>query len=475
MTKSNFSLRNKLFSFLFLIVLIPVLVEPVYAQTETPHPTAGPVYIVQAGDTLDSIAGRFGISVNDLLAANSLADPNVISAGMQLVIPSLPEISGVLDTEVVPFGETIRSLAIRYQVSEDLLYKLNRITSPSEVYVGSSLILLDQDNQVKLDSAKSLASDSTLLDLAVANNTNPWKLALDNRDSFTWSHNPTELVFLPSSDQKNVFSPISPKIKTVDISPLPISQGDTVEIKIETNEPLEFSGSLGDYQLRFNKLSDNAYVALQGIYAMAEVGLIPLNLSFTDSSGDKSSFQQSLLLKDGGFGKDPPLTVDSETIDPAVTKPEEAKIDAITSVYTSEKLWDGLWQAPSASSDCIKSGFGNRRSYNGSDYIYFHAGVDYGVCVASLAIFAAAPGKVVFTGPLTVRGNTTIIDHGWGVFTAYFHQSEIKVKEGDIVTIGQDIGTIGATGRVTGPHLHWEVWVNGIQVQPLDWLKNTYP
>ncbi len=74
-----------------------------------------------------------------------------------------------------------------------------------------------------------------------------------------------------------------------------------------------------------------------------------------------------------------------------------------------------------------------------------------------------------------VRGNATFIDHGWGVYTAYYHQKEIDVAVGQQVQAGQLIGQIGATGRVTGPHLHFEVWVNGIQVDPLDWLNNTYP
>ena len=73
--------------------------------------TESPVYIVQPGDTLNSIAERFGIGINDLLESNSLVDPNLISAGTELRIPSLSGISGILDTEVVPFGETIRSLA----------------------------------------------------------------------------------------------------------------------------------------------------------------------------------------------------------------------------------------------------------------------------------------------------------------------------------------------------------------------------
>jgi murein DD-endopeptidase MepM/ murein hydrolase activator NlpD len=76
---------------------------------------------------------------------------------------------------------------------------------------------------------------------------------------------------------------------------------------------------------------------------------------------------------------------------------------------------------------------------------------------------------------LTVRGNATIIDHGQGIFTGYWHQEEIDVKVGDRVEPGQLIGLIGATGRVTGPHLHWEIWVNGVQVDPIQWLENTYP
>jgi len=82
---------------------------------------------------------------------------------------------------------------------------------------------------------------------------------------------------------------------------------------------------------------------------------------------------------------------------------------------------------------------------------------------------------VVFAGPLTVRGNATIIDHGWGVYSGYWHQKEIKVQVGDKVKAGQLIGIIGDTGRVTGPHLHFEMIVNGIQVEPVDWLNQAYP
>jgi murein DD-endopeptidase MepM/ murein hydrolase activator NlpD len=101
----------------------------------------------------------------------------------------------------------------------------------------------------------------------------------------------------------------------------------------------------------------------------------------------------------------------------------------------------------------------------------------------TLPITAPAAGQVVFAGPLTVRGNTVFIDHGWGVFSGFFHQETILVNKGELVSAGQQIGTVGNTGRVNGAgdyegagaHLHWEVWVNGVQVDPLDWLSFEYP
>jgi murein DD-endopeptidase MepM/ murein hydrolase activator NlpD len=87
---------------------------------------------------------------------------------------------------------------------------------------------------------------------------------------------------------------------------------------------------------------------------------------------------------------------------------------------------------------------------------------------------AAAPGIVVLADALNVRGNATIIDHGWGVFTGYWHQAEQFVRVGDVVTTGQPIGTIGATGRVSGAHLHWELWVSGVPVDPMQWVRQSF-
>ena len=131
-----------------------------------------------------------------------------------------------------------------------------------------------------------------------------------------------------------------------------------------------------------------------------------------------------------------------------------------------------------APSECgFTDTFGHRRSYNGSPYNYFHTGLDfcYNYNNEVNEIYSPADGVVVFAGPLIVRGNAVMIDHGQGVYTGYMHQEKILVEVGEQVETGQVIGIVGGTGRVNGPHLHFEVWAGGVQVDPEDWLMDAYP
>jgi len=173
--------------------------------------------------------------------------------------------------------------------------------------------------------------------------------------------------------------------------------------------------------------------------------------------------------------------VDPATIDPASTEPELQQLISITSPATSSRLWVGDFISPAiayAESTYFTSRYGSRRTYIGQGTNLsvegFHTGLDFGGG-DGLPITAPASGVVVFAGPWTVRGNATVIDHGQGVFSGFWHQKEINVKVGEMVEPGQLVGLIGDTGRVTGPHLHWEIWVNGVQVNPYQWLEREYP
>lgn len=455
--------------FLLFIILL-ANTTPGLSQTQDDLP----VYIVQSGDTVGIIAQRFAVPVNDLIQANALSNPNAITIGMSLKIPGLSGIHGTLVTQPVPLGESFKSLSIRYHVSISILARLNRITSPQELYAGASLVLPQSKDTGPAAARAELGQGQTLLEASAANNLNPWSSEILAQRSPNDPVLPGEILFDGFQKSKTEISSISPLIPRIQISPLPIAQGATISIRVTTTQPVDLSGTLVGKTLHFFLEKENQYVALQGVYALAAPGLSSFQLKGTAANGASLDFEEMLILKAGAFPKDPPLIVDPETIDPAVTKPEEDQIAKIVAAASPEKLWAKKFRVPVDAPVCYKSTFGNRRSYNGGPYNSFHGGTDFGPC-ANLNIYAPADGVIVFAGPLTVRGNATIIDHGWGVYSGYWHQKEIKVKVGDHVKAGDLIGLIGATGRVTGPHLHWEMIVNGVQVEPVDWLENIYP
>jgi murein DD-endopeptidase MepM/ murein hydrolase activator NlpD len=261
------------------------------------------------------------------------------------------------------------------------------------------------------------------------------------------------------------------------VESLPLKQGSTGTIRAQTKEGVALSGILVDMPLHFFQVNGEQ-VALQGVHALLEPGVYPLFLEATLPDGMKQSFEQMILVTSGDYlSEDIPLN-DPSTLDPAVTEPELQNITAVTAPATSIRYWEGVFSSPAIYTDCFTSRYGTRRLYKviNSDIEIpgFHTGLDF--CGGDgLQILAPAPGKVVFAAPLSVRGNATIIDHGWGVYSGFWHQSQISVNVGDMVETGQVIGLVGGTGRVTGAHLHWEVWVNGVQVNPLDWLNQGYP
>ena len=455
--------------FLFLIAILISSVQVVSAQS------SGPVYVVQSGDTLSYIASRFNISVNDLIEANPSIDPNSLSEGQQIVIPGLEGVTGILQTEIIPFGDSLRSLSRRTQVSDSQLIKLNRLVSPTELFVGASMILPVQEGQADLKSRISTGTGESLLELAITQASDPWTLASLNKIDGTWDALPNDILYSPSSIGGNATGLPSAFINA-SIEPLPMVQGSTEVVQVQTQGGFTLSGTLVDKPLHFFPLN-NEQVALQGIHALLDPGVYPLRLEATGADGSRQSFEQMVLVTSGNYLSEE-LYVSPDTLDLAVTEPENQQILSITSVTTGTKYWNGIYTSPSVYPDQFTSRYGTRRIYHGlgTDLTIqgFHTGLDFSGG-EGLQIFAPAPGKVVFASALIVRGNATIIDHGWGVYSGFWHQSEIMVNVGDMVEQGQVIGLVGGTGRVTGAHLHWEVWVNGIQVNPLDWLNQAYP
>lgn len=464
--------------YISLMVLILAVMAPIHSVQA--QETTGPVYIVQPGDSLSSIASRFNISMNELMSANQLTDPNQLTAGQQLIIPGLEGVVGVLNTEFINFGDSYRSLMRQTQVPDALFRKLNRVVSPSEFYVGVSMIIPVQSENPN-NKRLSPKTGESLFELAVKNDTDVWSLVGINELGGSWDGLPNDTLFAPGENNGESAGGLPSAFLSAEIRDLPIKQGGTGVIKVKALPGVTLGGVLVDHSLNFFPDEDGTQIALQGVHALLGPGVYPLRLEATLPDGSKQSYEQLILIISGNYPDDPLLYVDAATIEPTSTEAELQELMNLTSPATPTRLWVGDFISPAiayAESTYFTSRYGNRRTYIGQGTNLqvngFHTGLDFGGG-DGLAITAPATGRVVFAGPWTVRGNATVIDHGWGVYSGFWHQSMIQVQVGQMVEQGDVIGLVGGTGRVTGAHLHWELWVNGIQVDPLDWLIQAYP
>ena len=149
---------------------------------------------------------------------------------------------------------------------------------------------------------------------------------------------------------------------------------------------------------------------------------------------------------------------------------EWGQLLGLTSIAGNTGLSEGAFLVPVQGA--ITSRFGEVRSNIRGLENSPHRGIDI-AAVSGAPVVASNSGVVVFSDAWAVRGNGVVIDHGDGAFTGYYHLSTIQVSEGQDVSKGQVIGTVGSTGLSTGPHLHWEVIIKGSHIEPLSWVRST--
>jgi len=467
-------LKNKI-SVIIALILVFSSLQSVSAQDNG----ALPVYIVQPGENMTEIAQKFNITLQELINANNLIDPNFISAGTQLFIPGLEGVSGVLTTEEVNFGDQLRSILLRNRLSIGNFMKLNPITSPAEIFVGSTLVLPQTDGESSARSNAVLGLNDSSLTSAIENGLNPWTYFAEN-GTLPSASLPGDVIYYPTGDQINTVSSFSDQITRIEVRPLPVTQGHTSTVYIYAKSPGNFSGTYGSKPIYFFQNDEEGFFyALNGVSAIAEPGLIPLKITGQFENGEQFTIEQNLLLASGGY-RNETLTVEQTTVEEVVIQAENEQIQALLDPVSPDQLWAETFRFPvdgSLMDDSIafSSYFGSRRSYNNGQYSGYHGGLDFNVILMSLNIYAAAPGRVIYAGTMNIRGNTVFIDHGQGVVSGYAHMQEFSINVGDFVQQGQLIGLIGKTGRVTGPHLHWDIWVNRTPVDPFDWIENSYP
>jgi hypothetical protein len=248
-----------------------------------------------------------------------------------------------------------------------------------------------------------------------------------------------------------------------------LQPGEVVVLSIVTPKPVEairvraFDRDVPAYQ------NGDAWQAILGI----DLGVTPGTYPVRVESGDGPTF-----LRGGADLKIAPRTFRTRrlTVNEAFVTPpksemprierEAALLAAAWRASASTPLWRRPFVRPVPQQ--ANSAFGTRSIYNGKPRSS-HGGADF-LSPAGTPIHAPNAGRIVIARNLYFTGNTVIIDHGLGLFSMLAHLSRIDVREADEVESGQVIGLVGATGRVTGPHLHWAVRINDARVDPLSLL-----
>jgi murein DD-endopeptidase MepM/ murein hydrolase activator NlpD len=214
--------------------------------------------------------------------------------------------------------------------------------------------------------------------------------------------------------------------------------------------------------------------ALLGIDLEQPAGKYDLTLNAQTESGEQVSCSAVVSVRAGTFAVEK-LRVGQQFVEPSPkdlerAKNEQQRLKELFAQVTPERLWQGSFRVPVSGARAAKN-FGRRRILNGEPRTP-HSGEDF-PAVAGTPVHAAQRGRVVLAEELFFSGNTVVLDHGLGLYTFYGHLESISVKVGDVVKAGGLLGRVGATGRATGPHLHWGVDLNGARVNPLQLVALT--
>ena len=269
--------------------------------------------------------------------------------------------------------------------------------------------------------------------------------------------------------------PPTPSPMLLDLRPGEVGLGETMLVWVHAPGAfivtLRFSG--GVYSLLPEA---EIFWGVVGIPLDAPVGTESLTVTARSSTGkllDSISREYELLAIDRPVDYLTLTAEEASVLTPEAAARERELRAQLFSEFDRGRRWTTFFRRPAQG--IATTEFGQGRSYNGGPVGSFHTGLDL-AAAAGTAVVAPAPARVDWVGEMPIRGISVILDHGAGVKSGYHHLQSAAVAEGDEVRAGQRIGAVGETGLATGPHLHWELTVWGVNVDPLSWtLKDFTP
>ncbi len=495
------------------ILLLSAFLFRIFVTGQEQSDSLFTVHVVQRGETLFRIALSYDLFAEQVAEANGITDINSITVGQRLIIPLVTVGFDQRLTHIVSAGETLASIAAAYSRSEADLIAQNNLESAESIYIGQELIIVAgaapqevtpvgiqpsataEDSDVAAVSAPSpgsgarhsfseygdtvdaflhtVKSGDTLFEIGLRYDQTVEALVAANNLLDPGLLHVGQQLIIPGIQLPRLAQDLPDVVEAFTISPLVLETGRSARIELLTSESIALGGQFLGKELRvISQDEGRRHNILVGVPMFTETAVFPLALEIRYSDDESETVAANLQVIGGGYGYQTININNNELLAPAVEEAEIALLLAQTSAFTPERSWINSLSLPAAAA--MNAVFGTLRSYNGSEYDRYHHGVDFAGAPGT-SVLAAADGQVTMVDRLQIRGNTTVIDHGWGVYTLYAHQLETLVQPGEIVASGQVIGTVGSTGRSTGPHLHWELWLNGVNVDPLQWVQEVFP
>ena len=261
---------------------------------------------------------------------------------------------------------------------------------------------------------------------------------------------------------------------TLDLSFSELKQGTVGLARITGASIQEAKAFFASNMFPFHRYDDETWIGFILVDIYTNPRQHPLQIIARDAEDQNTLFEIPVPITNAGFAVQSfRLPGDKvRLIDSQVERNEFAILQPYLDTNTPTHLWgDAGFQLPVSSASI--SEFGGYRTFNEVARTR-HTGWDYAT-VAGTPIPTVADGSVAFVGRLDIRGNYVLIDHGWGVYSGYAHLSQILVTPGQMVTQGQSLGLSGNTGRSSGPHLHWEMAVNGYWIDSEEFTNLDLP
>ncbi|HBS48082.1 TPA: hypothetical protein DEO28_02270 [Candidatus Dependentiae bacterium] len=279
----------------------------------------------------------------------------------------------------------------------------------------------------------------------------------------------------------NIFVDNTPLSTALVKSEFKSEQGKTVKIELNSNKKLaQATANIFSKQFNFAQQSDNStnYVCFIPIDCEEEVKTHLLAVDVIDLPGNNSKLVGNIEVLAAQFPKQVGFSVSQEKLMEEKQKgnPDHFLAETLVKAIAEspkEKLWKTAFDLP-MNVQKITTPFGERRQTPQKGK-YLHKAIDL-INFPRSTVWASNDGKVIVKDRFFMSGNTIVLDHGCGIFTLYYHLDSFAsdISVGDFVKKGNPIGRLGKTGYSSGYHLHWEMRINNVAVDPLQWVENKF-